>query len=1467
MIHRQQIFSIRKYAIGTSSILLGLTFFISASATASASELKNDLANQDTDVSPQATIDGHISKERLNASQTETKTADTQALGAQAISPTEQAKPQIDKTANSTAKMVSQNDSDSATKARTQPKQITQSKSSQNEQVHTQATSLSAKNAQNTSSLHAPVHHFDVVQAQPTTPSEAPLSHSPKEMRRPQATAAPLSRQNQTATARKTNSSTHPQTTHIVSSLDTLQSQQMKVEVDQNFPAIKQYKLKNGKTIPGQVVDSSQIIVNGEIIKPTVSYKKLNDHTAEYILHAKDDNHAINSDFKFQLSVIDRTIDLKMTDYHSNNPDVIVRSFGFMNQSLVSVNSQQKQAQLQTTKMSTNTMVSGDRLYTIDDKFEPNFSDMMMYGFVSNNQYSAGLWSNAQIGVGGNQDFIRVTATGVQTKEGVSVGLGATPWILQPSLAHQDAKTQGLLPHIKIAIAEDENHDGKIDWQDGAIAYRDIMNNPFKYEEVPDLVGYRIAMNFGSQAQNPFLKTLDGVKKFYLNTDGLGQSILLKGYNSEGHDSGHLDYSHIGERMGGAEDLNTLLSIGAQYGARFGVHINASETYPESKAFNPDLLKKNEDGTYSYGWNWLDQGFNINADYDLTHQRQARFQALKDVVGERLDFIYVDVWGNQQSGDNSAWPSHQLAKEINDLGWRVGVEWGHGMEYDSTFQHWATDIAYGTYENKGINSEVARFIRNHQKDSWVANHAEHSGAADFPLLGGYNMKDFEGWQGRNDFKTYIKNIFDVDVPTKFLQHYKVMRIENGHPVKMTANGRTIEWTPEMTVDLQNNTGDKVTVQRKSNDYENDINNYRSRTILLNGHTVLDGDNYLIPWNWDANGQPLTGSEQKLYHWNKKGGSSSWELPDSWHTNQVILYELTETGRTNMKIIPVTNNHIKLDHIKAETPYVIYQVPQPKQQEVNWSEGMHIKDAGFNSQKLDAWHISGDVEQVGINQSVAHNHLLKIDSPKQKTQLTQQLTDLKPGQRYALYIGVDNRSKSQTQIAVSHQGQVLATNQTQQSIAQNYVKADAHNTSKASETYKDGGSYFQNMYLFFVAPQDGQVDFIISREAGKGATYLDDIRIVENPSILMRDGVFQQDFETVPQGLFPFVVSEVEGVEDNRTHLSEKNAPYTQRGWNHKRVDDVIQGHWSLKVNGQAGKNKMVIQTIPQNFYFEPGKTYEVSFDYESGSDNSYAFAVGHDDISKNRNFKVTPLKNTIDHPHAQRVTFQVTGNENGQTWIGIYSTDVQPDTRGVKDNGQVNFEGTKDFILDNLIIRPIDEVIDNNPSTDNPSHPSGDGSTDNTRLPNKPTGQQIKQEPIGETAQSSSPSHKVTTDQHESTTDNAQSSASTDTEISSAQQKQNGVATISTDPSYVRTSTTISFENHGQVVKHTTQGTNTIIKASADQMRVEQLNAQLPDTGASSKTSTPPLLMVMIGFFTTVLGLHHTRRKKQKQHS
>ena len=74
------------------------------------------------------------------------------------------------------------------------------------------------------------------------------------------------------------------------------------------------------------------------------------------------------------------------------------------------------------------------------------------------------------------------------------------------------------------------------------------------------------------------------------------------------------------------------------------------ETYPESKYFSEAILRKNPDGTYMYGWNWLDQGINIDAEYDLAHKRFPSLERIKRKLGADLDFIYVDVWGNGQSG-------------------------------------------------------------------------------------------------------------------------------------------------------------------------------------------------------------------------------------------------------------------------------------------------------------------------------------------------------------------------------------------------------------------------------------------------------------------------------------------------------------------------------------------------------------------------------------------------------------------------------------------------------------------------------------------------------------------------------------------------------------------------------------------------------------------------------------------------
>ena len=271
--------------------------------------------------------------------------------------------------------------------------------------------------------------------------------------------------------------------------------------------------------------------------------------------------------------------------------------------------------------------------------------------------------------------------------------------------------------------------------------------------------------------------------------------------------------------------------------------------------------------------------------------------------------------------------------------------------------------------------------------------------------------------------------------------------------------------------------------------------------------------------------------------------------------------------------------------------------------------------------------------------------------------------------------------------------MLGSNYTTRSIAKNYVKAYTHNTNSSTV---DGNSYFQNMYVFFTAPKSGKVTLTISRAAGEGSSYFDDIRIVENDSknITTNDKgqvvKFEQDFEKSVQGLYPFVVSGIEGVEDNRIHLSERHDKYTQAGWDVKKMDDVLGGDWSVKINGLTQRSTLAYQTIPQNFRFEPGVTYNVSFDYQAGSDGIYAAAVGIGEY--NGNVQLTEPPKHMGADADGHFTTQVTGDSTGQTWFGIYSTDKAPDLQGATGSAQ-NFGGYKELVLDNLVIERVEEDV------------------------------------------------------------------------------------------------------------------------------------------------------------------------------
>ena len=123
---------------------------------------------------------------------------------------------------------------------------------------------------------------------------------------------------------------------------------------------------------------------------------------------------------------------------------------------------------------------------------------------------------------------------------------------------------------------------------------------------------------------------------------------------------------------------------------------------------------------------------------------------------------------------------------------------------------------------------------------------------------------------------------------------------------------------------------------------------------------------------------------------------------------------------------------------AETPYVVYK-GEAKQIQVNWSEGMHVVDAGFNGGSntlTDNWTVAGTgkAEVEGDN-----NAMLRLTGD---VKVSQKLTDLTAGKRYAIYVGVDNRTNSPAKITVTNGTKVLATNETGKSIAKNYIKRTA-----------------------------------------------------------------------------------------------------------------------------------------------------------------------------------------------------------------------------------------------------------------------------------------------------------------------------------------------------------------------------------------------------------------------------------------
>lgn len=235
-----------------------------------------------------------------------------------------------------------------------------------------------------------------------------------------------------------------------------------------------------------------------------------------------------------------------------------------------------------------------------------------------------------------------------------------------------------------------------------------------------------IAMNMSSGTSQPFLRVLDEAKAMSYLTDGFGMKIMNKGYQGGGHDDSHGDYGFVGTQQGGVEDFNTLIDEGLKYGIKNGVHINATEFALDGFETEEENLTK-KDGELVGAWGWFDKAFHVNKSAEVAN------------------------------GD--------LERRLGDFNQLIN------------FVHWNTDMYYST---GGGQSEVLKFVTHGVGDL---------AAPDRALLGAL-MPGVADWRNVNDFNEGERVFYRNNLPTKYLQHFDLLKWDVNKEAMFSDNVKT-----------------------------------------------------------------------------------------------------------------------------------------------------------------------------------------------------------------------------------------------------------------------------------------------------------------------------------------------------------------------------------------------------------------------------------------------------------------------------------------------------------------------------------------------------------------------------------------------------------------------------------------------------------------------------------------------------
>lgn len=1017
------------------------------------------------------------------------------------------------------------------------------------------------------------------------------------------------------------------------------------------FPQVVKYSLGE-KEIAGKFGDAlTSVLINEQEQNVTVGEAKRSDD-GRSVTYPITFPNLEGASFDAVLSVDDAVLTYTLTNI--KDPNRVLDRISIPNLDLVSVQGTDETAEVFAANIETNRAKSGDVRTLVKDSTESSRNAWSIVTHDSN--LAAGFATNA-IGDNCNADGSCNNAKATNTArftyrftqiDGTKVGtVGPASWTWRPNSVKtygvSDEKSDTSIgveqdPYIKVKITADANDDSVVDWQDGAIAGRSILPQFVGMDDTWKYVITRIPFNIVSQATHPFLRTLDDTKRIALATDNLGQQVLLKGYQAEGHDSAQGDYGgHYNEKAGGLEDMKTLVNEGEKWNATFGIHVNATESYSEAHAFSEDLLRMPPQAA----WGWMNQAYYMNSQKDLvTGNVLDRLQELRAdfPADSNMNWLYWDVYYSK------GWEGIRFAEEAQAQGWRVGSEWAHAMPNANTWSHWANDENYGSTD-KGLSSQLIRFMENSYRDTWNPD----------PKLSNANVVEFEGWTGHNDYNAFIDNVWERNLPTKFLQQSDIVQWTDNKIV--LANGTTVE------SNLQSIDGTTIPTDRT--------------ITLADGTVVFTGGTYLLPWS--------DGGTDRLYYWNPTESSTQWTLSTDWKKYSTVkLYKLTDTGRTDEQIIPVTDGAISLPAglIDGEkTAFVVYPGDiSPQVTDPQWGQGSSINDPGFFSGTLDSYTTTGDVSIV-----VNERRNFQAELGTNASSISQEITVAKAG-TYTVWAWVEIEPGKTRAVTVSAKGEVSPfahQEGTEGNVSKTITASSALNATASDEKL---GTYFQRVPLQIQTTKDNaKFVFSVSAEAGDAKVSVDDLRIVATARTdeTLPDGVdaakvvYYNNFESQDDGYWPFVTGSTNRGGDARTQLAERHEPYSQAGWygvtsgvteGGKYLDNVLNGQWSLMAH-QENKG-LILRTANGSLDLKKNHTYQVTFKYQAGFTADHYFVVGQDTAGSGtwkeslvsdkaiEQARGTGWKDSSGTPGigTQVFTERFTVSTDNPLWFGIYKT-------------------------------------------------------------------------------------------------------------------------------------------------------------------------------------------------------------------